>query len=89
MAVAVADKSEDPPELMECLQECRSQPHYDIGMEKRCEEKCKQDHPPGKRDPWEGRGSGQSRDNEDPEQRFYLLVKFLFSIITEAVNLFF
>ncbi|KAF3325190.1 vicilin-like antimicrobial peptides 2-2 [Carex littledalei] len=68
MTVSVADESEDP-ELTECLEECRSHPHYDIGMQKRCEDKCNQEHPPGKWDPRQGRGSGQSRDKEDPEQR--------------------
>lgn len=76
MTVVVADHESEDPGLTKCLEECRSLPHYDVGMQKRCEDDCKKKYPPGKEEQQERKGSGESRDREDPEQRFGLLFEF-------------
>jgi hypothetical protein len=81
LTVVVADESEDP-ELTKCLEECHSLPHYDIGMQKKCEDNCKQQYPPRKGH------QGESQDREDPEQRFCLLLELLFSLVTDMVVFF-
>ncbi|KAJ3674745.1 hypothetical protein LUZ60_005361 [Juncus effusus] len=68
---AVSYEIEDP-ELTRCMESCHSQPHYDIGMKRRCEEQCLKEHQQRMGEQQEGeRGSGESQDREDPaEQRF-------------------